>query len=43
MSIRNLDVLFRPRSVALIDASKQPRSIGAVLAHICWGRASTGR
>jgi acetyltransferase len=32
MSIRNLDVLFRPRSVALIGASKQPRSVGAVLA-----------
>jgi acetyltransferase len=33
MSIRNLDVLFRPRSVALIGASKQPRSVGSVLAH----------
>ena len=33
MSVRNLDVLFRPRSVALIGASKQPRSVGAVLAH----------
>jgi acetyltransferase len=32
MSIRNLDVLFRPRSVALIGAGKQPGSIGAVLA-----------
>jgi acetyltransferase len=33
MSVRNLDVLFRPRSVALVGASKQPRSVGAVLAH----------
>jgi acetyltransferase len=32
VSIRNLEVLFHPRSVALIGASKQPRSIGAVLA-----------
>jgi acetyltransferase len=32
MSICNLHVLFRPRSVALIGASRQPRSIGAVLA-----------
>jgi acetyltransferase len=33
MSVRNLEVLFRPGSVALIGASKQPRSVGAVLAH----------
>ena len=33
MSVRNLDVLFRPRSIALVGASKEPRSIGAVLAH----------
>jgi len=33
MSVRNLEVLFRPHSVALIGASKQPRSVGAVLAH----------
>jgi len=33
MSIRNLDVLFHPASIALIGASKKPRSIGAVLAH----------
>jgi acetyltransferase len=33
MSVRNLDVLFHPRSVALIGASKQPRSVGSVLAH----------
>jgi acetyltransferase len=32
MSIRNLDYLFKPRSVALIGASKRPDSVGAVLA-----------
>jgi acetyltransferase len=32
MSIRNLDILFQPRSIALVGASKQPRSVGAVLA-----------
>ena len=32
VSIRNLDHLFKPRSIALIGASKQPRSVGAVLA-----------
>ena len=33
MSVRNLDYLFKPRSVALIGASKEHRSIGAVVAH----------
>jgi hypothetical protein len=33
MSIRNLDVLFKPRSIALIGASKARASMGAVLAH----------
>jgi acetyltransferase len=32
MSIRNLDRLLAPRSVALIGASTRPRSVGAVLA-----------
>lgn len=32
MSIRHLDRLFRPRSVALIGASRQPRSVGEVVA-----------
>jgi acetyltransferase len=32
MSIRNLDHLFRPRSVALVGASRTPGSVGAVLA-----------
>ncbi|MBK8908303.1 MAG: bifunctional acetate--CoA ligase family protein/GNAT family N-acetyltransferase [Rhodospirillales bacterium] len=32
MSVRNLDYLLKPTSVALIGASKEPRSIGAVLA-----------
>ena len=33
MSQRNLHYLFKPRSVALIGASKRPSSVGAVLAH----------
>jgi len=33
MTIRNLDYLFKPNSVALIGASTQAGSIGAVLAH----------
>ena len=32
MTIRNLDYLFKPRSIALIGASKTPSSVGAVLA-----------
>ncbi len=32
MTIRNLDHLFKPKSVALIGASKTPNSIGAVIA-----------
>lgn len=32
MTIRNLNALFRPRSVALIGASNRPHSIGAVIA-----------
>ncbi len=32
MSIRNLDQLLKPRSVAVIGASTKPRSVGAVLA-----------
>ncbi len=32
MSVRNLEHLFRPRSIALIGASKRPGSVGSVLA-----------
>ena len=32
MSIRDLDYIFAPKSIALIGASKTPRSVGAVLA-----------
>ena len=32
MTIRNLDRLFKPQSIALIGASKRPSSVGAVLA-----------
>ena len=31
MTIRNLDYLFKPRSIAVIGASKRPRSVGQVL------------
>ena len=31
MSVRNLDRLFKPRSIAVIGASKRPQSVGAVL------------
>jgi acetyltransferase len=33
MSIRNLEHLFRPASVALVGASRRPQSVGAVVAH----------
>jgi acetyltransferase len=33
MTVRNLDRLFKPESVALIGASDRPRSPGAVIAH----------
>jgi len=33
MSIRNLDRMFRPRSVAVIGASDRPHSVGAALMH----------
>lgn len=32
MTVRNLEHLFRPRSIALIGASKRPDSVGSVLA-----------
>jgi acetyltransferase len=32
MTTRNLDALFEPKTIALIGASNQPRSVGAVLA-----------
>ncbi|RME65954.1 MAG: GNAT family N-acetyltransferase, partial [Alphaproteobacteria bacterium] len=33
MTIRNFDALFAPKAIALIGASNEPRSVGAVLAH----------
>ena len=33
MTIRNLDALFRPTSVAVIGASERPQSIGALVMH----------
>ena len=31
MSIRNLDKMFRPRSIAVIGASDKPNSVGSAL------------
>jgi acetyl-CoA synthetase (ADP-forming)/acetyltransferase len=36
MSIRNLDRLFQPRSVAVIGASDNPQRIGTRCWPICW-------
>src|SRR5271167_4018809 len=33
MTIRNLDILLAPKSIALIGASHHERTVGAVLAH----------
>jgi len=33
MTVRNLDFLFRPKSVALVGASARPGSVGSVVAH----------
>ena len=32
MSIRNLEAIFRPKSIALVGASRDPASVGAVIA-----------
>lgn len=42
MSIRNLDYLFQPTSVALIGASERPGSIGTVLARNLMGGGFDG-
>ncbi|MCP3869831.1 MAG: acetate--CoA ligase family protein, partial [Gammaproteobacteria bacterium] len=33
MTVRNLEFLFKPKSIAVIGVSKRPSSVGAVLAH----------
>jgi len=33
MSIRNLDNLFRPRSIAVIGASNRPGAVGNIVMH----------
>ena len=43
MTIRNLDHLFRPRSVALLGASDRPSSVGAVLARNLRAAGFAGR
>jgi acetyltransferase len=42
MSIRNLDFVFKPRSIALIGASKARGSVGAVVAHNLFNSGFTG-
>lgn len=42
MSIRNFDALFAPKSIALIGASNQPGSVGAVLAANLTGAGFAG-
>jgi len=42
MSIRNLDSLLKPRSVALIGASTKPHSVGAVVARNLFGAGFEG-
>lgn len=39
MTVRNLDALFKPQSVAVIGASSRPGSIGAIV----WARVRAGR
>ncbi|MGE0811150.1 MAG: GNAT family N-acetyltransferase [Immundisolibacter sp.] len=42
MTIRNLDYLFKPKSVALIGASTRPGSVGAVIARNLFGSGFNG-
>ncbi|MEJ2086354.1 MAG: bifunctional acetate--CoA ligase family protein/GNAT family N-acetyltransferase [Acidobacteriota bacterium] len=42
MTVRNLDFLFRPKSVALIGASKRAGSVGAVVARNLFGSGFDG-
>jgi len=42
VSIRNLDYMFRPRSVALIGASRRPGSVGALIARNLFGSGFDG-
>lgn len=42
MTIRNLDALFAPKSIALIGASNKPGSVGAVLARNLFGAGFAG-
>lgn len=42
MTIRNLEYLLKPKSIALIGASKQPMSIGATLAENLFGAGFDG-
>jgi len=43
MSVRNLEHLFKPKSIALIGASRRPNSVGAVLARNLFQGGFDGR
>ena len=40
MSVRNLEALFLPASVAVIGVSERTGSLGAIVLHICSGLVS---
>ncbi|MFU8816144.1 MAG: GNAT family N-acetyltransferase [Pseudomonadales bacterium] len=42
MSIRNLEFLFEPKSIAMIGASKRPGSVGSVIARNLFGSGFDG-
>ncbi len=42
MTTRNFDALFRPKAIALIGASNQPHSVGAVIARNLFGAGFDG-
>ncbi len=42
MTVRNLDALFKPRSIAIIGASRRPNSVGAVVARNLFGGGFDG-
>src|SRR5262245_31213363 len=42
MTVRNLDYLFRPRSIAMIGASDRPQSVGATVTRNLLGAGFDG-
>jgi acetyltransferase len=43
LTVRNLDALFEPKTIAVVGASNRPHTVGAVLAATCSALVSTGR